>query len=137
MGRNGAACHPAAHLAVLTRYALSARGLSELQLPGLAHQVLAEACMRLAVDELEARSLVDVAGGAEHAVSPERDLAVAGRARKLHAFIDQPRADAEPPRLRVPQEQAQPRDPLRFLHPQDPAALLPLPLGGPAAPPPW
>src|SRR6266446_525292 len=107
MGAMAQRAHAAVHLAVLRRCAsCSARGSSQLQVPGLAHQALAEARVRLAVDELEARSLVDAAGGGEHAVSPERDLAVAGRARKSYAFVDQPRADAEPARSRFHQQEA-------------------------------
>ena len=37
-------------------------------------------------------------------------LLVAGLAREPDAFVDQPLAEAEPARLRIDQQQAQPRD---------------------------
>src|SRR6266511_5078074 len=79
----------------------------EIEIPVLADQLLAELIVLPAADQLEAGLLVDVAGGDEHAVGPERDLAVARVAREAHAFLDQPRADAEPARLRLDQQEAQ------------------------------
>src|SRR6516162_6202807 len=80
------------------------------------------------MDELEAGALVDAAGGGEHALGPERDLAVARIARKAQSLLDQPGADAEPARLGLDQQEAQPRDILRFPHQQDRADILALAL---------
>src|SRR3546814_6493506 len=76
----------------------------EVQIPGLADQIVAEAVMALLVDQHEARLLVDAPRGVEHVVGPERDLPVAGAAREADALLDQPPADAEPARGRSSEE---------------------------------
>src|SRR5215813_435402 len=93
--------------------------LAQLQLPRLADELFPEGVVALLLDELEAHPLVNAAGGGEHALGPERDLAVARLARKAQRLLDQPGADAEPARLGLDQEQAQPRDLLCVLHQQD------------------
>src|SRR3984893_2286784 len=85
------------------------------------------------MDECKAGALVDAAGGGEHALGPERDLAVARLACKAHSLLDQSGADTEPARLGLDQKEAQPRDLLRFPHQQDRADILALALGDPAA----
>ena len=50
---------------------------SQGQLPGLAHQVVPEAVVRLLVHQPEAGLLVDAPRGAQHVVGPQRDRAVA------------------------------------------------------------
>lgn len=50
--------------------------------------------MALFVDEVEAGLLVDLAGGVEIALGPERDLQVAGFAGELDALVDEHRAEA-------------------------------------------
>src|SRR5262245_63430650 len=90
--------------------------LAELQLPRLADELFSEGVVRLVLDELEAHALVDAAGGGEHPLGPERDLAVARLACKAQSFLDQAGADAEAARLGLDQEEAQPRDLVRVPH---------------------
>ena len=45
--------------------------------------------MTFALDELEARALVDPARRDENIVRPEHQLAIPGRARETDAFIDE------------------------------------------------
>src|SRR5438093_7733541 len=49
---------------------------SQLELPGLADQVVAEAVMRLLLDQPIAGLFVEVPGGMEHTVRPEDDLPI-------------------------------------------------------------
>src|SRR5262249_59204494 len=85
------------------------------------------------MQKLKAHALVDAAGGGEHAVGPERDLAVARLARKAQSLLDQSGADAEPAGLGLDQEEAQPRDLIRVPHQQDRSDVLALSFGDPAA----
>ena len=82
----------------------------KLQIPELGHHVLAPAVARFARGEREASLLVNVPRGREHAVRPERDLLVAGRAREAHALVNQPGAEAEPAPFRIDQQQAEAGD---------------------------
>src|SRR5204862_2895325 len=83
--------------------------------------------------ELEAGALVDAAGGGEHGVGPQRQLAVARLACKAHRLLDQSGADAEATCSRLDQEEPQPRDFIRFPHQQDGPDVLARPLRDPAA----
>src|SRR5262245_53906927 len=107
--------------------------LAQLQLPRLADEPFPEGIVALLLDELKAHPLIDAAGGGEHALGPERDLAVARLARKAQRLLDQSGADAEPARLGLDQEEAQPRDLLCVPHQQNRSDILALALGDPAA----
>lgn len=69
-------------------------GRVEIELPGLADEVFAEAVVALFVDEVEAGLLIDVAGGMEIALRPEGDSAVAGLFGEDDALVDQRCAEA-------------------------------------------
>ena len=73
-----------------------------------------------------------MARGCEHAVGPQRHRPVARLVRKPQRLRHQPRTDAEPARLGLHQQQAQPRHFLGLLHQQDRAHVLPIALGNPA-----
>jgi len=62
---------------------------SEIQLPGLAHQICTEAVVLLFLHELEARILIDAARGEQDALRPQRHLAVTPLACALDALLDQ------------------------------------------------
>src|SRR5262245_15579182 len=79
----------------------------ERQLPRLADKVLPEASMRQRVDQSKTGLLVDVAGRAQDAVGPERDLAVTDLLRESHALAHEPGADPGPSGLGLDQQQAQ------------------------------
>src|SRR5229473_2962966 len=93
--------------------------------------------MRLRRRALEPGALVDAARIDEHAARPQADLAVAGGARETDAFVDQPRPDAEPARLRVDEEQTQLGDLVRALLEEDTTDRLAVDVGDPAACPAW
>src|SRR4030095_9729437 len=78
---------------------------SELQVPGLPDQVVAEAVMALLVHEAIARALVDAPRGHEDAIGPERNLPVARLAREALALGDEARADAEAARWRLHEQE--------------------------------
>src|SRR5262245_62941775 len=107
--------------------------LAQLQLPRLSDELFPESIVALLLDELKARALIDAAGGGEHALGPQRDLAVARLARKAQRLLHQSGADAEPARLGLDQEKAQPRDLLCVPHQQNRSDILALALGDPAA----
>ncbi len=69
---------------------------SESELPGLRHQVVPEAVMRLLLDQAKAGLLVDVPRRVKNVVGPENDLPVTGQSRKADALGHQPLAQAEP-----------------------------------------
>src|SRR5258708_19724578 len=94
---------------------------------------MAEAGMRLVAQAAEAGALVDVAGGDEDALRPQRDLAIARLAGEADAFIDQPCADAEAARLGLDQQQAQLGLRPRLLDQEHRAEDLARLLGEPAA----
>src|SRR5262249_21415403 len=62
-----------------------------------------------------------------------RDLLVACGARETHAFLNEPRAEAEPARFRLDQQETKPRDFVGLLHQQDRPDVLPVALRAPAA----
>src|SRR5262249_53062254 len=80
--------------------------LAQPQLPRLADELFAGGVVRLLFDATRRSADLDAAGGGEHALGPERDLAVARLARKAHSLLDQSGADAEPARLRLNQKEA-------------------------------
>src|SRR6267378_1857273 len=61
----------------------------------------------LPAHDAEARRLVQASGGAQLALGPERDLAVARLAREAHALAQQTGPEARPAGLRLHQQQAQ------------------------------
>src|SRR3989442_225426 len=106
---------------------------SQLQIPGLSHQVVPEAVMRLLVHEAEAGLFVDAPGGMQHVVGPQREPAVAALAGEAPAFAYKALADPEPARPGLDQEQTQLRDRLRFLDAKHPPHVLTVQLRDPAA----
>src|SRR3989441_11613394 len=80
---------------------------SQLQLPGLGDEVLAEAVVLLLAHDAEARRLVQASSRAQLALGPQHDLAVARRAREANALIHEAGPEARPTRLRLHQQQAQ------------------------------
>src|SRR5262249_34573678 len=106
----------------------------QIQLPRLAHQVLAEAAVRLRLDEAVAGGLVDTPRARQDAVGPQHDAGVAGGAREQTALLDQAGADAEAARGGLHVEQAQlGRRLVRPAHQEYGADHGALALGDPAA----
>src|SRR5262249_13723871 len=93
---------------------------------------MAEAMMRLLFDEPEAGFFIDMPGGVEHAVRPQRDLFVSRLPGEPYALIDQPFADAHPARARLNQQQAQLRHRLRLFDEEHGADDLAAAFGDPA-----
>src|SRR5215210_1600191 len=91
-----------------------------------------ETVVLLLVDEPEAQSSVDTAGGNEHVIRPQRDLPVAGQSGEANAFFHQPAADAKPAGLRLDEEKTQLGDLLRLPDEKHTADDLAIPLGDPA-----
>ena len=91
----------------VTRRGMSRRIRSQLALPGLADQVLAKAAVRLGRHQHEAGVLIDLAGGDQNALGPQRDLAIAAGLRERDAFADQPLAEPLSAPGRIDQQQAQ------------------------------
>src|ERR1044071_4680271 len=83
---------------------------SKLQVPGLRDQLRAEALVRLRGDLLEPVRFVELARGGEHALRPQRDLAIARLAREGETGRDQLVADAQAALTRIDQQQPQLRD---------------------------
>src|SRR5580765_4580957 len=106
---------------------------SELQVPGLPDQVVAEAVMRLLVDEAIAPCLVNAPRGHEDAIGPERDLPVAHLAGEALALGDEARADAEAARRRLDEQEPELGHGLRVSDEEDRADDLAVLLGHPAA----
>ena len=88
--------------------------------------------MRLAGDEPKAGALVDVPRRDQDALRPQRHPAIAGRAGEADAFLGQPRADAEPARLGVDDQQPQLGDLVGRAHHEHRADRLAVDLGDPA-----
>ena len=93
---------------------------------------MAEAVVCLFVDEAEAGGLVDAPRRVQHAVGPERDLAIAHLPAEADAFVHQPRADAQPARFRIDEQQAQLGDRIRIANEEDGADVFPVLFGDPA-----
>src|SRR5713101_1062115 len=106
---------------------------SQLQLPGFSCQVITKGVVPLFAGQAEAGLFVDVPGGMEDALRPERDLSIACLAGKAHTFAHQAGADAQPPRRRLNQQQAQLGHGLRLFDQEDGAYDLTIFLGDPAA----
>src|SRR5688500_20238357 len=83
---------------------------SEVELPVLAGEILAKAGMSLLPRQLEAVRLVNVAGGVENAVRPERELLVFRLSSKSDAFVDETVSDSLSARRASPGQQPELRD---------------------------
>ena len=70
--------------------------LLQLQIPELADHRTAPTPVSFRARETKACFLINVTRGGEYAVSPQRDLLVAGAARKANAFVDKVCADPQP-----------------------------------------
>src|SRR5262245_53181602 len=88
--------------------------------------------MRLFFDEPETGFFIDMPGGVKQAVRPKRDLLVSRLPGEPQAFIDQALADAQPPRARLDQQQAQLRHRIRFFDEEYAAGDLASAFGDPA-----
>jgi len=91
---------------VLDDSAVLLQGL-EIELPGLAYEVLAEAVMGFFADDGVAFTLVDLACGVEDAVGPKDNAAVARVARECGALVDESAAKAETACRGFDQEEAE------------------------------
>src|SRR4051812_7599563 len=110
------------------------RRASKAQSPRFRHKPgPAPAVVPLLSDQLEARLLVDAAGGLQLALRPENDPAVAAVARKSDALSDEAPANPEPARGRLDEQQAQLRDRCGLLDEKDGTDRFATPLGNPAA----
>ena len=67
---------------------------SQLPFPGLADQALPKTAVRLGGDQDESGILVDLAGGDQDALGPQRDFAIAAGLREGDGFGDQPPAES-------------------------------------------
>lgn len=89
---------------------------------------------RLARAEREAGLLVDMPGGGQHAMGPQRNLCVSHSARKAVALVDEPRAQTQPARLGVYKEQPDTcRAGLIILHQHHAADIFAVQLRDPAS----
>src|SRR5437660_682879 len=104
----------------------------QAELPGLRDQVVAEALVRLLLEQPKADAGVDVARRQQIALRPQPHLAVTGGTREADALVHQTAADAQPARLRLDQEQAQLADRLCRLDQKDASHTLAMALGDPA-----
>src|SRR5256886_17287597 len=104
---------------------------TQLERPGLRDKRLAETVVPLLAHDPKPGRLVQPPGGGELALGPEHELAVARLAGAAHAFVHQARAEARPPRLRLPPQHAQPRAPA----PSRPETNPPPPPAAPPRPP--
>ncbi len=105
----------------------------KLQIPVFADNGFAEAHALLAAGEREARFLIDVPRRGEHAVRPQRHFLVAGAAGKAGAFIDQPRPEPKPARLRIDDQQSDAGNIGRVGDQKNAADIFAVQLGDPAA----
>src|SRR5713101_506663 len=108
-------------------------GLCQRQFPVLADEVAPKAVMRLLANQMKAGRAVNTAGGDQHIVRPQCDLAVAGPAGKADAFADQPAADGKAAGLGLDVEQTQLGDLVAILDQQYRANDFAIALGDPAA----
>src|SRR5215469_4764372 len=79
----------------------------EVRLISLADEVSAETMVRFLVCQPEAAGQVDTDRRDQHAVGPQLQPAVSGRAREVHTGTDKPAADAEAARSRQRQQSVQ------------------------------
>src|SRR4051812_16009637 len=79
----------------------------EVARPDLPDEVVAEAVVRLLLEELEAGGDVDAAGGDEHVVGPQHHALEVGGTGEVDAGGDELGAEAEPAGPRVDQQQSQ------------------------------
>src|ERR1700679_2492270 len=106
---------------------------SQLAFPGLADQILPKAAMRLGFHERKASVLIDLAGGNQNALRPQRDSAIAAGAREGDAFGDQALPEALAARARLDQQQAEVCDLVVAPDPEHRADRPSVDIGDPAA----
>ena len=78
-----------------------------------------EAVVRLLMHQAETGCVVNVPGGTQNAVGPQRDLPIADLSCESYAFAHQAAADSLPAHLRLDQQQTESRDCLRLFHQED------------------
>src|SRR6266853_3437200 len=97
-----------AGIASLSRVrAARGNGMPQLELPGLADEIVSEAAMGFPRRSRESRLLVQVAGRREVFLRPQDDSLIAGRAREAHALPHERPTQPEAARLGLHQQQAQ------------------------------
>src|SRR5215212_1468044 len=106
--------------------------MSEDELPALPNEVLAEAVVLFLVHEHETVFLVDVPGGIERAVGPEREPFVAASSCEADALLDEPVTQTQTACLGLDQEKPELGNRPVPLDHEDAAHPLPAHLGDPA-----
>ena len=101
--------------------------------PRLRDEIVAETVMRFLLHQAETGLLVEVPGGIETLVGPERDLPVARLSREADALGHEAPADAESSRGRLDEEQPELGDGRGLPDQEDAADVLAIPLGDPAS----
>src|SRR5258708_15797543 len=111
---------------------VAGRAGMELEIPGLAHQIAAEAVPLLAGDAAKAGRGIEAPGGDEDILRPQGELGVAALAGEFDAFGNQPLADAQAAGAGLDQQQTQLRRGRRGLYDKGTADPHSLALGDPA-----
>src|SRR5262249_52016285 len=106
---------------------------SELALPSLAHEVLAEGMMGLLGGEAKSRRFVDAPRGDQDVVGPQAHALVARLLGEAQALLHQAPADPETARSGLDQQQTQLRHLVALAYHEHRAQDLALALGDPAA----
>ena len=101
--------------------------------PRLRDEIVAEAVMRLLLNETETGSLVQVPGGIEAFVGPESDLPVARLPREPNALGHESPSDAESAGGGLDQQEPELGDRRGLLDQEDASDVVPIPLGDPAS----
>src|SRR4051812_21481515 len=100
--------NPFAEVSKPAMIALRPAAFLQFQLPELADGRRTEGGVRLGLRQLlEARLAVDGPRGSEMGMRPQHELPIALGARKGHAFLDEPAAEARAARGRLDEQQAQ------------------------------
>src|ERR1700680_1564436 len=103
------------------------------ELPGLRHQIAAEAMVRFLRDAPKTALLVNAPRREQLALGPQNDLSITRLARKSDALVDQPSAQTQTARIGLDQQQTKLGDSWRLAHQEDAAEDLTASLGDPAA----
>ena len=89
---------------IIALYAVRMRSV-QLQFPGLADEILAEAVVRFLAHQSKARALINAVGGQENALRPQSDAGITGLAGEADAFRDERLAQPEAARGGIDVEQ--------------------------------
>src|SRR5262245_50228796 len=105
----------------------------QIELPSLGGKILPEAVMLFFAHDLEPCLFVDVSRRMKNALRPKGHLPIPRLPCESDAFLNQPLADSEPPRLRFHMEQAQLCDFVGCLCDEDGTNPCSIPFRNPAA----